>query len=161
VKNATFVFACDGRARATVVASWYHQMGFREVYALDGGTGAWLARGRALERGAPSEIPAGYERALSTTKRVSAPALPASPSAAMIFVDTSQDFARGHVPGARWVPRGWLELWIGDLVVSKSTLVTVTCNDGLNSTLAAVTLAELGYTDVRVLDGGMAAWQKA
>jgi len=25
-------------------------------------------------------------------------------------VDTSQDFARGHVPGAHWVPRGWLEL---------------------------------------------------
>jgi rhodanese-related sulfurtransferase len=161
VKNATFVFACDGKARATVIASWYRQMGFREVYAFDGGTGAWTAAGRTLEAGAPEEIPAGYERARSATKRVSAQALNAAPSAAIIFVDTSQDFARGHVPGARWVPRGWLELWIPDIVPSKSTPLTVTCNDGTGSTLAAATLAELGYTDVAVLDGGMTAWQKA
>jgi rhodanese-related sulfurtransferase len=161
VRNATFVFACDGKARATVVASWYRQMGFREVYALDGGTRAWTTSGLALERGGPDETPAGYERARGATKRVTASALNASPSAAIVFVDTSQDFARGHVPGARWVPRGWLELWIPDIVPSKSTPVTVTCNDGLGSTLAAVTLAELGYTDVSVLDGGMAAWQKA
>lgn len=59
------------------------------------------------------------------------------------------------------MPRGWLEFWIGDIVPSKSTPVTVTCNDGTGSSLAAVTLAELGYADVAVLDGGMAAWQKA
>jgi rhodanese-related sulfurtransferase len=161
VKHATFVFACDGKARSTVIASWYRQMGFRDVYALDGGTRAWLAAGGALERDGLDEIPAGYERARAATRRVSAPALHASPSPAVIFVDTSQDFARGHVPGARWVPRGWLEFWIGDVVPSKSTPLTVTCNDGLGSTLAAVTLAELGYTDVAVLDGGMAAWQRA
>ena len=161
VKHATFVFACDGKARATVIASWYRQMGFREVYALNGGTGAWVAGGRALEPGAPEEVPAGYEGAKNATRRVSAPALHASPSASIVFVDTGQDFARGHVPGARWVPRGWLEFWIDDVVPSKSTPVTVTCNDGTGSTLAAVTLAELGYTDVSVLDGGMAAWQKA
>jgi 3-mercaptopyruvate sulfurtransferase SseA len=65
------------------------------------------------------------------------------------------------VPGARWVPRGWLEFWIHDIVPSKSTRLTVTCNDGLGSALAAATLREMGYQDVAVLDGGMAAWQKA
>ena len=161
VKHATFVFACDGKARATVIASWYRQMGFREVYAFDGGTKAWAAGGRALERGAPDETPEGYAKAKGAAKRVSAPALNASPSGAVVFVDTSQDFARGHVPGARWVPRGWLEFWIGDIVPSKSTPVTVTCNDGVGSTLAAATLAELGYTDLAVLEGGMTAWQNA
>src|SRR5262249_60006514 len=110
---------------------------------------------------APVEVPAGYEAAKAATRRVAASALNASPSAATIFGDTSQDFARGHVPGARWVPRGWLEFWVADIVPSKSTRMTVTCNDGMGSTLAAVTLAELGYTDVTVLDGGMAAWQQA
>ena len=66
-----------------------------------------------------------------------------------------------YVPGARWVPRGWLEFWIGDIVPSKSTPFTVTCNDGVGSTLAAAMLAELGYTDVAALDGGISAWQKA
>lgn len=161
VKGATIVFACDGKARATVTASWYRQMGLREVYAVDGGTRAWTASGRALEPGAPDERPIGYDQARAGAKLVSAQALKASPTPSVIFIDTSQDFARGHVPGARWVPRGWLELWIHDIVPSKGTPLTVTCSDGLGSALAASTLRELGYTDVAILDGGMAAWQKA
>jgi 3-mercaptopyruvate sulfurtransferase SseA len=39
--------------------------------------------------------------------------------------------------------------------------VAVTCLDGRNATLAGATLKELGYQSVAVLDGGMAAWQKA
>ncbi len=93
-------------------------------------------------------------------KSISPQELQASPPT-VIFVDTSQDFARGHVPGARWVPRGWLELWINDIVPSKSTPVAVTCADGRGAALAGATLKELGYQNVSVLDGGMFAWQKA
>src|SRR5439155_1418231 len=153
VKNAPIVFACDGKARATLIASWYRQMGFREVYAVSGGTSAWTASGRSLERGVPDETPVGYREARGSEKAVSPAALHASPPPAIIFVDTSQDFARGHVPGARWVPRGWLELWIGDVVPSKSMPVTVTCLNDQSSMLAAVTLKELGYQHVSVLDG--------
>src|SRR5499426_3820024 len=161
VKNAQIVFACDGRARATLIASWYRQMGFREVFAVDGGTSAWAAGGGALERGVPEEITAGYPEAHAKVKAVSPRELQASPPAAVLFVDTSQDFARGHVPGARWAPRGWLELWIADLVPAKTASIVVTCADGRTSTLAAVTLGELGYQNVVILDGGMNAWQKA
>ena len=34
VRDGTIVFACDGRVRSTVTASWYRQMGFPNVYAL-------------------------------------------------------------------------------------------------------------------------------
>ena len=37
VKNCPVVFACDRKARATYAASWYRQMGFQEVYAVEGG----------------------------------------------------------------------------------------------------------------------------
>ncbi|PYN80244.1 MAG: sulfurtransferase [Candidatus Rokuibacteriota bacterium] len=161
VKNSRIVFACDGKARATLVASWYRQMGFREVFAVDGGTTAWVASGGSLEKGLPDEVPVGYHEARGTVKSISPRELQASPPAAVIFVDTSQDFARGHVPGARWVPRGWLEFWIGDIVPSKSRPVTVTCVDGRAAALAGVTLKELGYQNVSALDGGMAAWQQA
>ncbi len=161
VKHCPIVFACDGKARATLIASWYRQMGFQEVYAVDGGTAAWAASGRSLEQGIPEERPVGYEDARKTMKLISLAALQASPPSPVIFVDTSQDFARGHVPGARWVPRGWLELWIGDIAPSKSTAVTVTGNDDRSAVLAGATLRELGYQQVSVLDGGMAAWQKA
>jgi rhodanese-related sulfurtransferase len=161
VKNATFVFACDGTARATVIASWYRQMGFREVYAVNGGTRAWSAAGETLEIGAGDERPLGYDEARATVKLIGAEAMNASPPTAVIFVDTSQDFARGHVPGARWVPRGWLEFWIGDVVPSKTTPVIVTCIDGVGSVLAGATLRGLGYDSVSVLEGGMAAWMRA
>jgi rhodanese-related sulfurtransferase len=161
VKHCPIVFACDGMARATLIASWYRQMGFRDVYALNGGTTAWRESGRALETGVPNEVPAGYDTARRAAVLISPQALHASSPSAVIFVDTSQDFARGHVPGARWVPRGWLEFWIGDIVPSKDTPVTVTGSADHGAVLASATLSELGYRRVSVLDGGMDAWQKA
>jgi rhodanese-related sulfurtransferase len=161
VKNAPVVFVCDKKARATLVASWYRQMGFRDVFAVDGGTTAWSASGGELEKGLPDESPVGYQEARGAAKSISPRELQAAAPASVIFVDTSQDFARGHAPGARWVPRGWLELWIGDIVPSKSAPLAVTCLDGRGAPLAAATLRELGYQNLSVLDGGMAAWQKA
>src|SRR5882762_5903916 len=154
VKNCQVVFACDKKARATLIASWYRQMGFREVFAVDGGTTAWSASGGALEKGLPDESPVGYQEARGAAKSISPRELQAAPPASVIFVDTSQEFARGHVPGARWAPRGWLELWIGDLAPSKSASIAVTCADGRASALAAATLGELGYQSVSILDGG-------
>jgi len=161
VKNCPIVFCCDRTARATLIASWYRQMGFREVYAVGGGTTAWAASGHPLEKGAPDERPVGYDAARSMVTLVAPAEVHASPPASVIFVDTGQDFARGHVPGARWVPRGWLELWIGDVVPSTATPVAVTCGDGRASVLAAATLEELGYQHVSVLEGGMEAWRTA
>jgi rhodanese-related sulfurtransferase len=161
VKNCPIVFACDRKARAIFTASWYRQMGFQEVYAVEGGTGAWVASGLTLEQGMAEPAPVGLAEARSRVRILSPQALQAANPGVVIFVDTSQDFARGHVPGARWVPRGWLELWIGNIVPEHHTPVVVTCTDGRNATLAGATLKDLGYRDVAVLEGGMAAWQQA
>lgn len=161
VKNCPLVFCCDGKARATFTASWYRQMGFAEVYAVDGGTNAWQARGLALESGLREPSVFALEAARAAVRLVTPQALHASLPPIVLFVETSQDFARGHVPGAYWMPRGWLELRIGALVPEKTTPIAVTCSDGRNATLAGATLKELGYQDVAVLDGGMAAWQAA
>jgi rhodanese-related sulfurtransferase len=161
VKHCPIVFACDRKARATITASWYRQMGVQEVYVVDGGTTAWAASGATLEQGLTDPPPVGLSEAQSKVRLLSPQALQASPPPQVIFVDTSQDFARGHVPGARWVPRGWLELWIGDMVPARETPIAVTCTDGRNATLAGATLRDLGYQSVVVLDGGMAAWQQS
>ena len=81
--------------------------------------------------------------------------------AVVLFVDTSQDFAAGHVPGSRWIARGWLELRIGDHGIERDAPIGVTCLDGRASALAGVTLYGLGYSNVSFLDGGMAAWRDA
>src|SRR5439155_5246969 len=106
VHNCPIVFTCDRIARATLIASWYRQMGFHEVYAVEGGTAAWASSGLALETGLTEPLPAGLEAARTQVRLLSPQALQTSKPSVVIFVDTSQDFSRGHVPGAHWVPRG-------------------------------------------------------
>ena len=161
VKPCPVVFTCDGKARATCTASWYRQMGFAEVYVVDGGTAAWSGSGLALEQVGEDVAPVGFAAAQAKVSLVAPQALHADPPPAVIFVDSSQDFARAHVPGANWVPRGWLEFQIGSLAPSHDTPIAVTCNDGRQATLAGATLKDLGYQTVTVLEGGMAAWQHA
>ncbi len=161
VKNSTIVFCCDGRARATVTGSFYRQMGHKEVYAVDGGAPAWAASGRDLATGVERASVAGLGNAFRSAKLVSAQELNDNTPEVVLFVDTSQDFSGGHTPGAKWLSRSWLEIEIGGMVADKNTPVTVTCSTGRNSALAAVTLGELGYSDVSVLEGGMAAWRQA
>ena len=159
VKNAPIIFCCDGRARSALVASWYRQMGMEEVYAVSGGAHGWLAANLELETGNPDSPVAGLEEARDRVPMISPHGLNWGSGKAVIFVDTSQEFSRGHVQGSRWMPRGWLELQIGDAVSDLETPIAVTCADGQQSILAAATLLDLGYRNVWALDGGMAAWR--
>ncbi len=176
VKNGHVVFTCDDRVRATITASWYRQMGFPNVYAVEGGTTAWVASGADLEKSATSEASGGYDEGLlggpygwqaarSQVELLAPEALQARLDGAAppvgIFVDTSRDFSNGHIPGAHWHSRSWLELEIGSRVPDRATPIVVSCSDGLSSMLAGATLAGMGYQQVAVLDGGMRAWRQA
>ena len=161
VHNSTIVFCCDGKARATHTASWYRQFGIREVYAVDGGTSAWVTAGHELEKGMEPDVPVGLAEARAKVRLLSPLELQSSKPGAVLFVDTSQEFARGHVPGAQWLSRSWLEFQIANIAPNKGKSITVTCSDAQSSVLAGATLQELGYRDVSVLDGGMAAWLAA
>jgi len=79
----------------------------------------------------------------------------------VVSVDPSDVYLRGHVPAARWIGRGRLELLIGHAAPDTRAAVLVTCADGLQSTLAAATLRRMGYAAARVLDGGLGAWKAA
>ena len=160
VKNCPVIFCCDGKARATFIASWYRQFGFEEVYAVDGGVTAWAGSGRTMETGSAETPPIGLEDARGEVKLLSPQELDAANPASIVFVDNSQDFSTGHVPGARWVPRGSLELQISDVAPAKDAGIAVTCSNGQNAALAGATLRELGYQNVSVLEGGMAAWRQ-
>ena len=161
VKNSTIVFCCDGRARATVTGSFYRQMGHREVYVVDGGAPAWAASGRELTTGLERSPVAGLGAAFRSVTLVSAQELHDNPPPVVLYVDTSQDFSGGHTPGATWLSRSWLEIEIGGIAPDKSTPIAVTCGTGRSSALAAVTLGELGYSNVSVLEGGLGAWRQA
>src|SRR5690242_9810857 len=70
-------------------------------------------------------------------------------------------FSQNHLLHARSVPLSRLELLIDRLVPRRATRI-VLCDDadGL-AERGAVILARGGYSDIAILDGGCAAWEKA
>lgn len=70
-------------------------------------------------------------------------------------------FDAGHVPGARHVPRGQLELRIDQALPDPTVRVVTCCEFGKISTLAADTLRTMGYVRAVALDGGIKAWREA
>lgn len=158
VRAAPIVLVSDGFVRAVMTASWLGRMGLPRVAVLAGGLGAWIDAGGAIEEGIAAPAPFGLAAARAAVTAVTPASLGPAP---ILDVGTSDAYARGHVPGAGWLCRSRLELRIGEVAPDRGRPLVLACEDGLASTLAAASLATLGYTAVRVLDGGTRAWQAA
>lgn len=164
VRSSTIVFVCDRQARATVTAMWFRRMGFHDVRVLDGGTAAWVEAGRPIASGPPASAVVGLDEARATIATISPRRLSARLAhefPLVLDVGTSFQHETRHVPGARWVSRGSLELVIGSVAPEPARPIVVTCPRGDHSTLAAAALVGLGYTAVAVLEGGVRAWTEA
>ena len=79
----------------------------------------------------------------------------------LIDVREKDEWTEGYIPGARWISRGFLEQRIEDQVPERSAEIVLYCAGGTRSALAARSLAELGYTNVKSMAGGFAAWKRA
>ncbi len=84
----------------------------------------------------------------------------AAQGAVVVDVREADEWAQGHMPGALFVPRGFLELRIEEVVPDKSREVILHCAGGTRSALAAKTLGGLGYRNVASLAGGFARWKE-
>jgi molybdopterin/thiamine biosynthesis adenylyltransferase/rhodanese-related sulfurtransferase len=78
---------------------------------------------------------------------------------ALVDVRESEEVARGLIPGAKHVPRGYLESRIEGAVPDRSQHVVLYCASGNRSALAAKTLADLGYENVESMTGGYTLWK--
>jgi molybdopterin/thiamine biosynthesis adenylyltransferase len=79
---------------------------------------------------------------------------------AIVDVRETEEFGAGHLPGAKHVPRGYLESRIEGVVPDRSTQVILYCASGNRSAYAARTLKEeLGYEHVRSMTGGITLWK--
>src|SRR5688500_15071781 len=65
----------------------------------------------------------------------------------LIDVREKDEWMEGFIPGAQWIPRGFLELRIEDKVPEKNSALVLYCAGGTRSALAARSLADLGYTN--------------
>ncbi len=80
--------------------------------------------------------------------------------AVLVDVRESEEFAAGHVPGARHVPRGHLESRIEGVAPDRSQHLILYCASGNRSAYAAHTLTDdLGYEHVESMTGGITLWK--
>jgi sulfur-carrier protein adenylyltransferase/sulfurtransferase len=79
----------------------------------------------------------------------------------LVDVRESTEWDAGHIPGAKHVPRGYLESRIeGAVGADRSQEIVIYCASGQRSALAAHTLRdELGYDNVKSMTGGITLWK--
>jgi hydroxyacylglutathione hydrolase len=118
----------------------------RTVGYLDGGMDPWISAGRPLATIAqwePETVMERLDRGLI-----------------VLDVRTAGEWEEGHIPGARHIMGGHLRGRLDELP-DRDTEIAVICGSGYRSTVAASVLQRHGYTNVRNVPGGMAAWESA
>lgn len=79
----------------------------------------------------------------------------------LLDVREKEEWDQGHLPGAVYIPRGFLELRVEEKIADKSKPVVVYCAGGTRSALAVRSLKELGYSSVASMAGGFTKWKDA
>jgi molybdopterin/thiamine biosynthesis adenylyltransferase/rhodanese-related sulfurtransferase len=79
------------------------------------------------------------------------------------FVDIREpeELSLGYIKGSVFIRVDELEMQAKHLLPDKKAQVVLYCGSGVRSLLAAQTLKEMGYNNVRILVGGINAWKEA
>src|SRR5688572_17174511 len=87
--------------------------------------------------------------------------LTAGPGPRVLDVRTAAEFETAHIPGAYNVPLDLLREHRTELRTHLDDQIVLVCRSGARATQAEQTLANAGLPNIRILDGGMLAWQTA
>lgn len=79
-----------------------------------------------------------------------------------VFLDVREpnEWNLGHVPDAVHIPRGQLEGKV-EGALDRAKNIVVYCSGGSRSALAADTLRQMGYENVKSLKGGFRGWAES
>jgi rhodanese-related sulfurtransferase len=152
VWGARVVLVDDTGARARITASWLKRMGW-DASVLDGGLD-----GAALETGVPTIHTNIFPLAGTEPKTISAAEL-ASNTQTVVDLALSRRYRDGHIPGARFAIRARLAERLTDLPAAGHLVVT--SEDGVIARFAAAEIAPRAGREVKLLQGGTAAWEAA
>ncbi|MBZ4211406.1 MAG: rhodanese-like domain-containing protein [Rhodoferax sp.] len=81
--------------------------------------------------------------------------------AVVIDVCEANEFAAGHVGGAKNIPLNQLEEKLTAAVKNKALPVILVCQSGARSNRAVAIAKKLGYEQAQSLAGGLSAWRTA
>jgi len=154
-RNSRIVLIDDDGVRAVMTGSWLVQMGWPEVYVLEGGPA-----GRPLVRGtAAPEIPGLDQANVGTIAAAELKALLDRDEATVVDLAPSIAYEQGHIPGAWFAVRARLPKSLERL--PKRRMLVFASPDGILARFAGSELGQTGFAELRVLEGGTAAWQAA
>lgn len=171
--NLVLYDADNGPAPARV--AWtllYYGWPTNHMRVLDGGFAAWTAADGATSQA----VPATPKRTVSldaptNARRVDAAWVSAhldDKDVVLLDARTAEEYAAGHIPGARHVP--WQSTRVGTTFLPDAdmlalygdsfaapTIVTY-CDTGLRASVLWLTLKMLAHPNVRIYDGSWAEW---
>jgi rhodanese-related sulfurtransferase len=81
--------------------------------------------------------------------------------AVVVDVSEAEEFAAGHVGGAKNIPVGQLEEKLPEAVKNKALPLILVCPTGARANRALGVAKKLGYEQAQVLGGGLNAWKEA
>ena len=81
--------------------------------------------------------------------------------AVVIDVCETEEFAAGHVGGAKNVPFSELEARLPTVVKNKAVPLVLVCASGARAHRAVAVAKKLGYDNAQAMAGGLKAWREA
>ena len=81
--------------------------------------------------------------------------------AVVVDIRPPEEFAAGHVTGARNVPLDQLEAKLAGTVKNKSLPLLIVCASGARAQRAVAVARKLGYEQAQALSGGLKSWKDA
>ena len=81
--------------------------------------------------------------------------------AVVVDVSEKEEFALGHVGGARNVPVAEFEQRLPEVVKNKALPLILVCPNGARANRVLAVAKKLGYEKAQVLAGGLKAWKEA
>ena len=121
----------------------------------------WMLIALALGSGAMLLMPVLQGAAGGGISAAQAVQLMNRDKAVVVDVCSGDEYAAGHVAGARHVPLNELTERLGSVVKNKSQPLILVCASGLRSRRALAMAKKMGYDNAHSLQGGLKAWQDA
>jgi rhodanese-related sulfurtransferase/predicted metal-dependent enzyme (double-stranded beta helix superfamily) len=171
------VVNCAGRTRSIIGAQSLIEAGVpNRVVALENGTMGWHLAGFPLAEGethhATAPTPDGAAKAREAATRVAERCGVEIIGRArledfrrereqrtlyLFDVRTPEEYAAGHLPGARWAPGGQLVQATDAYVGTRNARIVLIDGDGVRARMTASWLVQMGLPDVYVIEGADAA----
>jgi rhodanese-related sulfurtransferase/predicted metal-dependent enzyme (double-stranded beta helix superfamily) len=167
------VVNCAGRTRSIIGAQSLIDAGVaNRVVALENGTMGWQLAGLGLDHGQAREAPGPSAAGLAEARRAASRVadrcgIPIIDKARLglfrgeqvartlyIFdVRSPEEYAAGHLPGARSAPGGQLVQATDAYVGTRNARIVLVDSDGVRARMTASWLRQMGLTEVYVLEG--------